>query len=289
MLVQFFNPLVCESYPSWLNFNLRKQLEVQQELVKSIVQTWNGYAELTGITPAEDEVAAVDASVQQHPAGMEFLQGIVEVEEDAGATLSGIEKEIDTYLGMKSQRKSAANILQFWATYRGELPQLSTLARKFLAVPATSLLSEQYFSHTGDVQTPRRNRLSPDMVRMLSYLHLNADQSTIMGLTSTKLKQPLATLRTLKRHQMERRNMDIAAGDPAGPAIAVPPVQSQEAEGNLPQEREYLVGEVDIHVQGDMVRLRVDNLDDVMLPPGNVDGDTVLEDEDLAPVSITFG
>lgn len=83
--------------------------------------------------------------------------------------------------------------------------------------------------------------------------------------------------------------MDIAAGDPAGPAIAVPPVQSQEAEGNLPQEREYLVGEVDIHVQGDMVRLRVDNLDDVMLPPGNVDGDTVLEDEDLAPVSITFG
>lgn len=46
----------------------------------------------------------------------------MEVEEDAGATLSGIEKEIDTYLGMKSQRKSAANILQFWATYRGELP-----------------------------------------------------------------------------------------------------------------------------------------------------------------------
>jgi hypothetical protein len=44
------------------------------------------------------------------------------VEEDATSHISGIEKEIEVYLGMKTQRKSEANILNFWATYGGELP-----------------------------------------------------------------------------------------------------------------------------------------------------------------------
>lgn len=220
---------------------------------------------------------------------MDFLQGIVQVTEPLVGVLSDLEKEIETYLGMTSQRKAAADILEFWCRQSGELKQLSILARKFLAVPATSLLSEQFFSHTGDIQTDRRNRLSPDMVRMLSYLHLNADVDTIMGLSAQQLKQPLATLKTLKRHQMERRLLDDV--DEAGPSEAVEEeeVEEEQQDLGLPQEREYLVGEVDVHTQGDMVELMVDNIDDVIAPGGNLSGDIDLDPEDLEPVAITFG
>jgi hypothetical protein len=63
MLVQFFNPLTAMNYPSWLNFNLRKQVEIKKQLVEAIVATWEGYAELIGITTADDEVQ-VAANVQ---------------------------------------------------------------------------------------------------------------------------------------------------------------------------------------------------------------------------------
>lgn len=103
-------------------------------------------------------------------------------------TESHIEREIGRYLQMKTQRAAARDILAFWCKESSNLTQLSTLARKFLAVPATSLHSEQYFSHTGNIQTDRRNRLSPDMVCMLAYLHLNPDADTIASLSPQQLK-----------------------------------------------------------------------------------------------------
>lgn len=57
---------------------------------------------------------------------------------------------------------------------------------------------------------------------------------------------------------------------------------------DLPGERQYLVGEVDVHLEGDMVELMVDNIEDVVGPPAAVSGDIQLEDEDLAPVPLQF-
>ena len=41
---------------------------------------------------------------------------------------------------------------------------MARLARKYLAIPATSVASERMFSYSGGVVTDRRNRLSDDAV-----------------------------------------------------------------------------------------------------------------------------
>lgn len=86
---------------------------------------------------------------------------------------------------------------------------------------------------------------------------------------------------------MEQRMLE--EGEDAGPSEAADDeLVAEQPELDLPQEREYLVGQVDVHTQGDMVELMVDSMDDIVAPGGCMDGDIDLEPEDLEPVTITF-
>ena len=87
------------------------------------------------------------------------------------------EQEVDTYrttageqfndgeLGMK------ANILMWWKKYAVRFPYLSRLARRYLAMPATSASVERLFSVSGQVVTAKRARLDPTTVTLLVFLH----------------------------------------------------------------------------------------------------------------------
>jgi hypothetical protein len=64
-----------------------------------------------------------------------------------------------------------SNPLAWWKLKEFKYPELAKLARKVLAIPATSAPSERMFSVAGLTATKLRNRLSGDTVSLLVWLH----------------------------------------------------------------------------------------------------------------------
>jgi len=68
------------------------------------------------------------------------------------------------------------NAYSWWAENKKQFPTLSQLARKLLALPATSVPSERAFSKAGHIVRRRRARLSPSNVDKLVFLSHNYRQ-----------------------------------------------------------------------------------------------------------------
>ena len=66
---------------------------------------------------------------------------------------------------------SDAPILTWWKEHAARSPYLSQLARRYLAMPATSASVERLFSVAGQIVTAKRARLHPDTVTLLVFLH----------------------------------------------------------------------------------------------------------------------
>lgn len=65
----------------------------------------------------------------------------------------------------------AGGALGWWAKAQRVYPHIATLARKYLAVQASSAASERVFSVGGLVVTKTRNRLSGERVEDIVFLH----------------------------------------------------------------------------------------------------------------------
>ena len=78
-------------------------------------------------------------------------------------------KEISMYLE-QSCEESTSDPLLWWKTHETAFPHLAKLARKYLCVPATSVLSERVFSKGGNIVDPLRSRLAPEHVNTLVFL-----------------------------------------------------------------------------------------------------------------------
>ena len=65
--------------------------------------------------------------------------------------------------------------LSWWKKESIHLPLLSSLARKFLCICATSVASERTFSTGGNIVTSKRNCLKPHVVDQLVFLAQNLD------------------------------------------------------------------------------------------------------------------
>ena len=87
----------------------------------------------------------------------------------APADLSAADIEWKLYL---QQENALLNVdcLQWWAVNRNRFPCLAKLARKYLCIPATSVPSEQLFSHVGDIITKKRNSLKPEQAETLVFV-----------------------------------------------------------------------------------------------------------------------
>lgn len=59
--------------------------------------------------------------------------------------------------------------IEWWHTYASKYPHLSQMARDLLAIPATSIPSEQMFSIAGQILTKRQSALSESMMNALMY------------------------------------------------------------------------------------------------------------------------
>ena len=62
-------------------------------------------------------------------------------------------------------------ILKWWKEHAAQFPYLSQVARRYLAMTATSASVERLFSVAGQVVTAKRNRLHPSSVTLLVFLH----------------------------------------------------------------------------------------------------------------------
>ena len=87
------------------------------------------------------------------------------------------DQEVDTYRKMAGHQFNEgkldvkANILMWWKLHAVRFPYLSRLARRYLAMPATSASVERLFSVAGQVVTAKRARLDPSTVTLLVFLH----------------------------------------------------------------------------------------------------------------------
>jgi hypothetical protein len=66
--------------------------------------------------------------------------------------------------------------LQWWSTHETSFPILSQLARKYLAIPATSTPAERLFSDAGNIITKKRTALDPETVEKLLFLFENQER-----------------------------------------------------------------------------------------------------------------
>lgn len=57
--------------------------------------------------------------------------------------------------------------LNFWKTHHARMPKLSLIARKFLAIPASTGSVERLFSIAGSLARARRSRLSAKTIKNL--------------------------------------------------------------------------------------------------------------------------
>lgn len=80
--------------------------------------------------------------------------------------------EYDIYEQEPLQKKSV-NIFTWSKNNETRLPVLSTYAKKYLAIPATSTPSERVFSTAGNIVTTKRANLLPENVNKLVFLHHN--------------------------------------------------------------------------------------------------------------------
>ncbi|KAH6937319.1 hypothetical protein HPB50_026731 [Hyalomma asiaticum] len=82
--------------------------------------------------------------------------------------------EVSEYLRTESLSAcSESELLEFWKGKEKNYPKLAELARKILAIPATSASSERNFSAAGYVMQEQRTRLKPESMDNLSFLHDN--------------------------------------------------------------------------------------------------------------------
>ena len=74
--------------------------------------------------------------------------------------------ELDIYLEDKVELPQVDPI-EWWRTYESRFPNLSRMARDYLAIPATSVPSERCFSIAGSVLTKRRSSMTEGMANAI--------------------------------------------------------------------------------------------------------------------------
>lgn len=67
--------------------------------------------------------------------------------------------------------------LKFWYNRRNILPELALAARWVMCVPVTSVSSESFFSHGGQIISKLRASLNADTAETMTFLWANGEWS----------------------------------------------------------------------------------------------------------------
>ena len=90
----------------------------------------------------------------------------------AGAAESPMTTELNLYMSIPKS-SATIDILQFWHAHEKQFPSLAKVVKKYMCIQASSSSSERTFSASGNIVTPKRNKLDPENVNLLVYLKEN--------------------------------------------------------------------------------------------------------------------
>jgi hypothetical protein len=88
--------------------------------------------------------------------------------------------ELQRYLEFPCEEDRKHDPLLWWKCHAQRFPTLAILARRYLAIPASSASSERLFSMLKRTATPARNNMSPDTLCMILFVH--CQQRELLGL-----------------------------------------------------------------------------------------------------------
>jgi hypothetical protein len=88
------------------------------------------------------------------------------------------EKEINLYIQLCKENGQQMLALAFWKSYHNLMPNLARIARKYLAVQASSAAVERMFSIAGHIFNCKRRRSGVKLLICLVWLKLNEDKLT---------------------------------------------------------------------------------------------------------------
>ena len=128
----------------------------------------------TSNTPQSSAAAVCPPVKKKRTLGSLLKMG--ETEETGSSAQVSPEEAINVELSLYLQEvrlDAKSDPLEWWKLHEITFPMLSKVAKKFLAVPATSAASERLFSRSGKIVTPTRASLKPDKVEMLVFLSTN--------------------------------------------------------------------------------------------------------------------
>ena len=103
---------------------------------------------------------------------------------------SSIQDEVKSYL-QERPIKRKDDPLSWWKVNGSRFPHLERLAKRYLAIPATSTPSERVFSVAGIVVDKRRAALTPEMIDALVFLNKNSFMLGLNNECPTKPKPDL--------------------------------------------------------------------------------------------------
>lgn len=92
--------------------------------------------------------------------------------------ISSEKSEIEMYLG-EALAPSSSDPLVFWKNNCNRFPVLSNIARKMLAIPASSAGVERVFSVTGCISRARRSKINAENVSRLLMVRENIDINSL--------------------------------------------------------------------------------------------------------------
>lgn len=104
----------------------------------------------------------------------ELISDVMHTKSDVSQpTLSLQQKSVAEVAMYLSEPEVAENPLLWWKLNSFWYPMLSTLGKKYLAIPATSVPSERAFSAAGHIVNKKRACLQPSSVNMVVFLSEN--------------------------------------------------------------------------------------------------------------------
>ena len=120
--------------------------------IKTQEQLRNAYQDMKNLTN-EDQEAELRPILSNSLLARMFENNAIHVD------------EVTSYLALLKIHSDDCSLM-WWKTNNIRFPVLSKLARKYLAIPATSTPSERLFSEAGNIMTIKKTQLAPNMLKI---------------------------------------------------------------------------------------------------------------------------